>query len=182
MPEPPVDAREASEYGPRGYLPERAAKRARKIVLREPMGLQWPIAAVIAALLLVAIGAVYLLTQTGPPDTPFVNAGALARVDPRGAEAVALPSGDEVLVVRGGGGVSVFDDPGVAVTWCRQSRRLESARGQVWELDGRLVGGQGQSLELLRSEVFDGVLYVDPNAGVPAPEPRDAGEQPACSP
>lgn len=169
------------DYGPRGYLPERAAKRARKIVMREPMGLHWPVAAVVAALVLAAVGAVYVVTRTGPPGPPFVEAGALEAVDPRGAGLVVLPSGRDVLVVRGGGGVSVFAGPGEDVLWCRASRRLESPSGRVWRLDGRLVGGPGASLQPLRSQVFDGVLYVSPGADVAAPDPRPAGEQPVCA-
>lgn len=171
---------ERPEFGPGGYLPERAAKRARKIVLREQMGLGWPLAAVLAALLLVGVGAAYFLTQTGPPGDPFVDAGRLDQVDPRGAESLRIPSGDEVLVVRGGGGVAVFQDPGVEVTWCRQSRRIESSAGQVWALDGQLVGGGGESLQPLRSAVFDGVVYVDPAPRTPAPDPAPAGERPTC--
>ncbi|MTV26636.1 hypothetical protein FTX61_14610 [Nitriliruptoraceae bacterium ZYF776] len=37
----PDDPQQTPEFGPSGYLPERASKRARKIVLRAPLGLQW---------------------------------------------------------------------------------------------------------------------------------------------
>nr|MBA2530088.1 adenosylcobinamide-GDP ribazoletransferase [Euzebyales bacterium] len=59
------------DYGPRGYLPERAAKRARKIVLREQMGPAWPLAAVAAALLVGATGLWYLVTAGRPPGPPY---------------------------------------------------------------------------------------------------------------
>ncbi|HUG87123.1 MAG TPA: hypothetical protein VMM13_21320, partial [Euzebya sp.] len=48
-------AAQQPEFGPGGYLPARAAQRARKIVLREQMGLHWAVAAVVAGLLILAI-------------------------------------------------------------------------------------------------------------------------------
>jgi hypothetical protein len=155
---------EQPDYGPRGYLPPRAAKRARKIILREPMGLQWAIAALVAGVLVLVAGGVLLVSRYGPPGPPFVAAGDLSQIDPRGAGALALDGGGEVLVLRGGGGVSVFRAPADGAAWCATSARLISPGGAVWQRDGRLVGGTGDSLTVLPAQVHDGVVYVDPEA------------------
>ena len=170
------------EYGPPGYLPPRAAKRARKIVLRAPLGLQWAIAAVVAGLLVLGAGTVALVLMSRPPGAPFVAAGPLAAIDPRGAGTVAT-AGDDVLVLRAAGGVRAFVAPDQPVAWCAASRHLESADGDVWEPDGRLIGGSGASLTPLPFEVHDGVLYVNPSArGQPvAPRPAVAARA-ACGP
>lgn len=152
------------EFGPSGYLPPRAAKRARKIMLREPMGLQWAVAAMIAGVLVLVAGGALVLARSGPPGPPFVDAGPVADVDPAGAAVVPVAGGRRVLVVRGAGGVTVFADPGRPVEWCATSGRLESVDGTVWEPTGRLVGGDGDSLTRLPAEVHTGVLYVDPTA------------------
>lgn len=166
------------EYGPRGYLPDRAAKRARKIILREQMGLGWPVAAVVAAVLLAILGIVYLVTQTGPPGPPHRELGAL---EDFGSAAAVEAAGDTVLVVRAGGGVRAFAHPGAAVTWCPASRRLEGRDGTVWTVTGRLVGGDGRSLAPLPVQVHDGRLFVDPSNPLRPPAPHDAGEVPACT-
>lgn len=168
------------DFGPRGYLPPRAAARARKIILRGPLGLQWVVASVIAGLALLAVGIAFLLVQSSPPGEPFVGAGALDEVDPRGAAEVRA-DGHTAVVVRAGGSLRAFASPETEVVWCAESRRLEAADGRVWGRDGRRVGGHGSSLAPLRVEVFDGQLYLDPEPQ-PALAPRDRGEQPACVP
>lgn len=168
------------EYGPRGYLPPRAAKRARKIILREPMGLQWAIAAVIAGVLVLAAGAVLFGLRSGPPSTPFVAAGEISRVDPRGVATLPLDDGRDVLVLRGAGGVAVFADPTGTVRWCAERSRLIAPTGAVWEPDGRLVGGGGRSLARLPAQVHDGVLYVDASAAGMRQEPLDRDEAATC--
>lgn len=163
-----------ADYGPRGYLPERAAKRARKIILREQMGLQWPLAAAVAAVVVLVVGAVYLWTRTGPPGPPYVAAGAIAEVEPRGA--ATTTAGDlEVLVVRAGGGVRVFTGDVIDVTTCPATRRLTDAEGTVYSATGQALG-RGESLQPVPSTVYDGVLYVavDPAVWPPAP-PTAAG-------
>jgi hypothetical protein len=177
------------EFGPGGYLPERAAKRARKIVLREQMGLQWPIAAVVAAVLVLVAGGVFLATGTGPPDPPFAPVLAIDEVDPRGAEVLAAGSRradlaaprTDLAVVRAGGGVRVFRVPTDAVAFCTASGRLEAPGGAVWNTNGRLVGGPGESLQPVAAQVYDGVLYVDETAAAPR-LPAEAGtERPQCA-
>jgi hypothetical protein len=171
---------ERPDFGPSGYLPPRAAKRARKIMLREPLGLQWAVAAVIAGLLVLVAGGALVLRMSGPPGAPFVTAGQLSTIDPRGAKVVPTSTGTEVLVVRAGGGVTVFASPERSVSWCAASRRLESPDGAVWEPDGRLVGGRGQSLARLPAEVHDGVIYVDPTAEGQRRSPQPRSATPAC--
>ncbi|MGI8573886.1 MAG: hypothetical protein ACR2MA_00785 [Egibacteraceae bacterium] len=166
----PEGSTEGPEYGPRGYLPDRAARRARKIVLREPMGLHWPVAAALAGLVVVAVGVVWLLLGTGAPGVPFVEAGELARVDPRGSALVDLAGAERrVLVVRGGGGVAVFEQPAVTAVWCPASGRLEATGGRIWDLEGRLLAGRGVSLQPLRGQVHDSTLYVHSRPTLPGP-------------
>lgn len=172
---PPADD---TAFGPRGYLPERAARRARKIVLRERMGAQWPLGALAAALLVIAGGTAFLLTRGGPPGPPFAPAGPLEQVDPRAA-AVIEAAGEEVLVVRAGGVLRAFLAPDAAVTYCRASDRLEASDGSVWARTGRRTGGPQASLAPVPVVAHDGVLYVAPSAAREPLPPAD-GERPAC--
>lgn len=167
------------EFGPGGYLPERAANRARKIILREPLGRGWIVASLLAALLVVAGGIAYLLVGTGPPGPPYQEAGALEDVDPRGAATVEVGR-TPVLVVRGAGGVRTYEAPPGEVVWCRQSQRLESPDGRVWDLAGRLRGGEGRPLRPLPAEVVDGRLYVDVESPASRPGRSSAQELPHC--
>ena len=57
---PPERARPGDpEYGPGGYLPSKAAGRARKIVLRAPLGIGWIVASVVLAVVIAVVGIVY---------------------------------------------------------------------------------------------------------------------------
>ena len=172
---------EHPDYGPRGYLPPRAAKRARKIILREPMGLQWAIAAVVAGVLVLVAGGVLLLSRSGPPGPPFVPVGELTQIDPRGAGELPLDDGRSVLVLRGAGAVTVFDAPASPATWCAPRSRLLSPSGAVWLPNGRLVGGTGGSLTRLPAQVHDGVLYVDTTSQGTRLEPDPRGESDVCA-
>jgi hypothetical protein len=177
------------DFGPRGYLPERAAKRARKIVLREQMGLQWPIAAVVAAVLVLIAGGLYLVLGTGPPEAPFAPIAAIDDVDPRGAAVLpagaaagpdlAAPAAD-LAIVRAGGGIRVFALPTADVVYCEASGRLEAPGGAVWNANGRLVGGPGMSLQPIPAQAFDGIVYVAETTHGPRAPAEDTGERPAC--
>lgn len=167
------------EFGPGGYLPERAARRARKIVLRREMGLQWPIAAAVAAVVVGVLGLVFLLTRTGPPGPPFVATTDLGTVAPRSVTVVTAGATD-VLLVRSAGDVAVLTPPDAGVTWCQASRRLEATDGRVWTSDGRLVGGAGRSLARHALQIHDGTVYVDPQSGAAVPAAPERGERPAC--
>jgi hypothetical protein len=166
------------EFGPGGYLPPKAAKRARKIVLREQMGWGWPLAAVAASLLVAVAGGIFLLTSNRPPQAPFVALTALNQVDAAGAGTASAPGLSTVLVVRAGGVVRTFRMPETDVVWCSESRRLESGDA-AWNPAGAAVFGRRASLTPLRSVVFDGTVYVDP-APLPAPASAPGGAAPAC--
>lgn len=167
------------EYGPAGYLPPRAAHRARKIVLRGPMGVGWSLAAIVAAVAVLSTGGFFVWSRAQPPGPPLVLAAPLRHIDARGAAVVdvgALP----VLIVRAGGSLRAFAAPAVDVGWCEDSQRLERpTTASVWALDGALLGGRGRSLPPLRAVVHDGDVYVDPTPGDPA-VPRPAVARPAC--
>ena len=170
------------DFGPPGYLPERAAKRARKIMLRQPLGVTWVVASVVAAVVLVGVGVAYVVAVTGPPGEPFTEVAPVDDIDARGSEVFTI-GGDEILVVRGAGGVQAFvAPPGPPAAWCVDSRRIEAPDGRVWEVSGRLVGGEGASLARLPVEAHDGVLYVDPTSPAEPPGPGEAEEDPACHP
>jgi hypothetical protein len=172
---------EDPEFGPGGYLPERAAKRARKIVLREPLGLGWVVGSLLAGLVLVVAGLLLLGRGEDPLRPPFVPAGPLDQAPEVGAAEIFAGTGERLLLVRAGQPVRVFRHPGVAVTYCTASRRLESADARVWNLNGRLVGGEGDSLQPVRHLVHDGEVYVDLRHETDRPDPdRDAGISPEC--
>lgn len=165
------------DYGPSGYLPPRQAKRKRKIVLRGQMGLGWPVAAVVAGVVVLLVAVAYLATKTGPPGPPFEPVVAIDRVDPRGAQVVEVDA-HELLIVRAGGILRVFLAPG-EVVWCPESQRLEGVNG-VWTLPGRRTGGRGPSLAPVPAVVFDGRVYAAPSTPEDPGEPLGSDEQPAC--
>lgn len=166
------------DRGPGGYLPERAAKRARKIVLRERMALSWPAAALVAALVVAATGTVFLLTRGGPPAPPFVAVAAVADVPALEPVRVAVED-RAVLLLRAGGTLRAYLVDDAAVAYCPDSDRLEAPDGRVWSLQGRLLGGEGGSLTVLPTAVHDGTVHVDPIGGTSL-EPRRQGARPAC--
>ena len=168
-------------YGPGGYLPPRAAKRARKIVLRERMGLHWPIAAVAAGVVILLLIIPALVSTQGPPGAPYVAAGPLDAVDPRG-DAVLDVDGTAVLVVRGGGVLRAFLHAPDGPRYCGESGRLEAADGRIWSAEGRLLAGAGgDSLDLVGVLAFDGELYLDTSQPVTAGQPRLRELRPSCA-
>ena len=174
-----------SEFGPGGYLPQKAAKRARKIVLREQMGWGWPLAAVAAAVLVAVAGGAYLWFASQPPREPYLPLGSITDVAPDGAATLSPPaaatSGEvvPVLVVRGGGGVRGFRIDGRDARWCDASGRIEGPAA-AWLPDGRQVFGPDDPLRAVRTQVFDGTVYADPTTPVPAAARGPAGERPKC--
>ncbi|MPZ72038.1 MAG: hypothetical protein GEU74_02200 [Nitriliruptorales bacterium] len=166
------------DFGPGGYLPPKAAKRARKIVLREQMGRGWPLAAVAAAVVVAVTGVVFLRVWNSPPRAPFVAVGDVADVDPSGA-AVLDAEGAGAIVIRAGGAIRAFRLDREGTAWCPQSSRLETDDA-AWTRDGRVVFGGEDSLTPLRSVVFDGVVYVDPTSAAEPPPPAPRGAPPVC--
>ncbi|MFP4635525.1 MAG: hypothetical protein ACLFRD_06680 [Nitriliruptoraceae bacterium] len=161
------------EFGPSGYLPDRAAQRARKIVLRSPLGIQWVIASLVAGLVVVVAGVWLLVASGGPPGEPWVQA-----IEVDALEDTAVDRDLDVLLVGAGGRVRAFADA-PQIDYCPQSHRLEAADGRVWALTGRGLDGTG-SLDEHPTLVQDGVVYVDPTRTRPGPAPSDEPAEPAC--
>lgn len=162
------------DFGPGGYLPERAAKRARKIVLRAPLGLQWVIASLVAGLVVVVAG-VLLLSRGGTPDEPFV---AVAEVTDVAGEVVRDEVTGAVLVGLSGRIRAFATDEDLA--YCAANRRLESADGGVWSLTGRSLSDR-PSLAEHPAVSAGGTLFVDPTATTQPPAPATDPVEPACS-
>ncbi len=169
---------EGPEYGPSGYLPEKATRRARKIVLRAPLGLQWVVAAVGIAVVLVVVAVVLLLAPSpGRPGPPFEAVGP--------ATSIGSARYDEqrsVLYVAASSRVRAFVVPADAVPfYCGASGRLESADGRVWSLTGRALDG-GPSLEQHPALVgADGVVYVDFSRTLPGLAAEETEATTACA-
>lgn len=164
---------DAPEFGPSGYLPKRASTRARKIVLRAPLGLQWVIASLVAGVIVVVAGVLLLRQGGSPPPPPWIALGEV--------EALAASHVDkelELLVVGAGGRIRAFEDA-TDVAYCPASNRLEAADGRVWSLTGRGLDGAA-SLDEHPTLVHGGVAYVDPTRTVPGPAPSDDPAAPAC--
>jgi len=173
------------DFGPGGYLPGRAAKRARKIVLREQMGLGWPLAAVGAAAALVAVAVAFVALRSGPPGPPFFPVGLVEELGGDVAVVVRTNEGPPAMLIRAAGSLRAFLWPGEAVRWCDVSRQLESDAGTVWTPEGARVSGDpgasGGSLAPLPTAVHDGTLYVAP-ARPEAPLPASpTGAVPTCA-
>lgn len=167
---------EKPDFGPSGYLPERASKRARKIVLRAPLGLQWVIGSIVAGVVVVVAGLLWLSTSSQAPGEPFV---AYAPVDElRVSRIVDDPTGT-TLIVTAGGRVRAFDvtDLAVVPAYCESSNRIETD-DRAWSLTGRGLGVS--SLDEHPAVVFDGVLYVDFTSIVEGPPASDEVVEPVC--
>jgi hypothetical protein len=168
------------EFGPRGYLPERAARRARKIVLREQLGLGWLLAAVAAGVLLLVVATVWAVTSSGGPAASFAPVAAMTDL-PQPGVLQGSAAGTDVLIVTVAG-PRAFAAPGVGVVYCAASRRLEApAVGAVWRLDGQRVGGDAGSLAPMPLTVHAGTVYVDPSQRGVGPPPSSGQEAPACA-
>ncbi len=159
------------DFGPSGYLPERASKRARKVVLRAPLGLQWVIASLLAGVVLVIAGVLFLQRGAAPPGESWV---AIAEVADLPASHVTA---DGVLVVAAGPRVRAFAEAG-EVAYCPASNRLEAPDGGVWSLTGR--GHATASLAEHPTLLTGGVLYLDPTRTTLPPAPSDTPVEPAC--
>jgi hypothetical protein len=163
----------APGFGPRGYLPDRAARRARKIVLRAPLGLQWVVAALIAGLVVLIAGLLVLDRAGSPPGPPWESLGVV--------EDLPMSSWDPgtgILVVHVGGRVRAFEAP-EGTAYCAPSNRLEHPDGRVWALTGRAHAGS-TSLRPVATLTVSGVAYLDPTAVGPPLDPLGAPAVPAC--
>lgn len=164
--EPEVE-NDPPEFGPGGYLPERAAHRARKIILRAPLGLHWIVAAVVAGVVVVAASLWMLRGPASELSDPWIAVGAVGTF----GEAEFRAEHD-VLVVSAAGRIRVFVDAS-EVTFCAASRQLEAADGRVWRLTGRGTDNTASLVEVV-SQVHRDVLYIDlTRTRVPEPPSRD---------
>ena len=163
----------APSFGPSGYLPDRAARRARKIVLRAPLGLQWVVASLVAGLVVLIAGLLLLGRGAEAPGAPWIALGAVEELPVSATE----PSSG-VLVVHGAGRVRAFLAPD-GVAYCAPSNRLEHPDGRVWALTGRGLAGTA-SLPPVATLTVSGTAYLDPTAvGTPLDAVDDPAE-PAC--
>ncbi len=161
------------DFGPSGYLPDRAARRARKIILRAPLGLQWVVGALAAGVVVLVAGVLFLQRSGDPPPDPWVAVGTTEDI---GAAQVDDDLG--ALVVGAGGRVRAFAGA-TDVGYCEASNRLEAPDGRVWNLTGRGFGGT-LSLSEHPTLVQDGTVYVDPTRTAPGPTPTDDPAEPGC--
>ena len=159
-------------FGPSGYLPDRAARRARKIVLRAPLGLQWVVGALVAGVVVLIAGLLLLGGRADAPGAPWVALGPVTTL-PASAEDPATG----LLVVHVAGRVRAFDAP-AGVAYCAPSNRLEHPDGRVWALTGRGLAGT-PSLAPVPTLTVAGTAYVDPTAVsvplAPLPDPATPG-------
>jgi hypothetical protein len=167
-------------YGPGGYLPERAARRARKIVLREQMSAGWPLAALLAAVVLVVAGGMFVLTRTGAPRPPFEPVAELAEVAPRSTVRVDSDGAGPLLLAHSGSALRALGAPATDVVLCAASGHLEGADGSVWRVTGQRLGGTAGSLASYPVRVHAGTVYVDTADPRPPPVPTGTGQAPAC--
>lgn len=161
------------DFGPSGHLPARAAARARKIVLRAPLGRAWIVASIVAGVVVIAASGWFLVTAAAPPGPPWVEVGALDALP-----AQSRPEGSDVLLVTVGGRVRAFTDA-EGVAHCATSNRLEAADGRVWALTGRGLAGT-PSLPTRPTLVHRGVVHLDPTRTIPGPDPSPEVVRPAC--
>lgn len=154
------------EFGPGGYLPERAARRARKIVLRAPLGLQWVVGAVAAGAVVLVAGLVLLGRGDAAPGAPWIPLGAVTALPEVGTD-----PDTGLLVVTVGGRLRAFDAP-PGTAYCPASNRLEHPDGRVWALTGRGYGATAglptvPTLGVAGEGFLDPTVRVDPGPSLP---------------
>ena len=161
------------EFGPRGYLPDRAARRARKIILRAPLGLQWVVASLVAGAVLLVAGVLLLGRGSAEPPPPWVPLGPLGAL-----EVSAIDPGSGLLVVTVAGRLRAFEAP-EGVRYCSPSNRLEHPDGRVWALTGRGYAGT-PSLVPVPTLTVAGQAYLDPTVRGEALAPLEDAATPGC--
>ncbi len=167
---------ENPDFGPSGYLPERASKRARKIVLRAPLGAQWIVASLVAGVVVLVAGLLFLRASAEPPGPPFTAQGPVAAL--ADSQVIDDPDGTTLLVTAGGRvRAFVVTDLVVLPAYCPTSNRIEGDAG-VWTLTGRGLGVP--SLAEHPTVVVDGIVYVDFTTAVDGPPPGDEAESLTC--
>lgn len=168
-----MDPDPSPEFGPPGYLPDRAARRARKIVLRAPLGMQWVVASLVAGVVVLVAGLLLLGRGDVRPDAPWITLGALA-----GLERSAVDPTTGLLVVTVGDRLRAFEAP-EDVSYCTPSNRLEHPDGRVWALTGRGYAGTA-SLVPVPTLTVSGEAFIDPSVRGAAPVPLEDPATPGC--
>jgi hypothetical protein len=172
-PRPAGRAAATPEFGPRGYLPERAARRARKIVLRAPLGLAWVVGSLVAGVAVLVAGVLLLGRGDTPPGPPWVDLGPVAALPTDGVDPAT-----GLLLVTVGGRLRALEAP-EGTRYCAATNRLEHPDGRVWALTGRGSAGT-PSLPAAPTLSLAGRGYVDPTARVPGLEPLLDAAAPGC--
>lgn len=162
------------DFGPSGYLPEKASRRARKIILRAPLGLQWVIASLIAGVAVVIAGVLFLQRSTAEPGPPW---SPLMPVEHVSASVYDHDTG--VLVVGATGRVRAFPTDDDTIAWCAASNRLETPDGRSWSLTGRGLAGT-PSLDEYPTLVTGNIVYIDLTRIVEGPPPSSDPVDPGC--
>jgi hypothetical protein len=169
----PPDPGPGPSFGPGGYLPDRAARRARKIILRAPLGLQWVIASLVAGLVVLAAGLLLLGRGAAPPTAPWLDLGEVTALPEAGVD-----DHTGLLVITVGGRLRAFEAP-PETDYCQPSNRLEHPDGRVWALTGRGYAGTA-SLIPVPTLTVAGRAYLDPSVRGPAPDPLTDPATPGC--
>jgi hypothetical protein len=168
-----VEPEPRPDFGPGGYLPERAARRARKIVLRAPLGLQWVVASLVAGAVLLVAGLLFLGQGAAGPQAPWTALGPL-----EGLEHAAVDPVTDLLVVTVGGRLRAFEAP-EGVLYCAMSNRLEHPDGRVWALTGRGYAGT-PSLVPVPTLTVSGEAYLDATRRGDVLAPLEDAATPGC--
>ena len=171
------DPRDELDFGPSGYLPERASKRARKIVLRAPLGIQWVWASIVAGLLVLVAGVLFLSRADDGPAAPFELVAPVTSLGD-----ATFDDTRDVLYVTAAGRPRAFDVAALPASpaYCEASRQLEGRDGEAWTLTGRGLGGT-PSLDEHPTVVFEGDLYVDFTTTLAGPPPSDTTAELGCA-
>jgi hypothetical protein len=160
------------DFGPSGYLPERASKRARKIVLRAPMGIQWVVAALVVGVIVIVAG--LLALRDGTPSSPYEPVATVT------ATGGVITTSDGLLLLLDGR-PRVFAAPtGAEVVLCAASDLLEQPGGGAWRVTGRGLDGVA-SLAEHPSLIHDGEVYADLTTTVPTLASSPADSARGCS-
>lgn len=174
------DADDAPEFGPQGYLPERASRRARKIVLRAPMGIQWVVGSLVVGVVVVVAG--WLALRDTTPGPPYELVPAELVTPTRGGVQLWEPTGtdESAIVVTVGNRTRVFAwEGGDLPAVCLESGLVEGNDGRVWRPTGRGLDGTESLAEHPLVVTDGGVLHADPTTTITPlpsdPEPVERG-------
>ena len=169
-------APEQPEFGPGGYLPDRASRRARKIILRAPLGLQWVIGSLVVGVVVVVAG--WLALRDPAPAAPFTEVPRVV-----GEQAVVHVPDLDMVATGAGGRPRAFvwqEGTDLDLAYCEESGLLEATGDRAWRVTGRGVNGT-PSLVPYRTAIHDGRFYVDPTTTLEPLTPDPDRVETACT-